>query len=591
MVGISYGEFQGWYNRGEIKINTCKIVAVEKDLKSDLPVSDSSHITLLIDQLPQLALDDEEGLMFVEFDYWEKNNEQHFNVYNDPNMVTIPTDSIRKIIPLTDRSHRILQERLGKFGVKICDALFKKQVERAWHRMGVKNALNGGKALASAIFDGDNRFHDKQLRKAISDSLWLLDESRKDEGNDNSVGTQKSWISDAFSFTRYEPYKKGIFDPLIDAGQVLKKDYVVGDRDDSLECYRKTVKYLLEQYRSPNNLLSDIFQDDRYREVEGKLANISIVPKITLSSLVMFLRWKETFHKLNQEIDFESLVEDCSLFSKSAGIPATSFAIWLLGCFVGYETIATFVYSSTPNRYVWFVNKNFPEVKRISITENLDSETEQPPVTKVKERKLDSFKTTSDDSGEVSDNYTKGSADSDKLDNIKSSQGEKLSTNDCEDKKETASNANIVVVSDGPEQIEESRTNHSPKTETELNQVPNNSVETGKKTTEEVWESTEDVGDKSEDAKPVTKGNTQPAESKETKKEVVQGSEDTTFDKDLAAVDRNVQENANDQSGSFDRSDTDSLYSKKQNTGQNKQKTASSRQQSLFDLNSDVADV
>ncbi len=74
----------------------------------------------------------------------------------------------------------------------------------------------------------------------------------------------------------------------------------------------------------------------------------------SLSTLVVFLHWKDLFHKAGDQIDVDRLAEDVPEFLKAIGFEATVAAVWLLGCFAGYERVVPAVYAADAHAYPWY---------------------------------------------------------------------------------------------------------------------------------------------------------------------------------------------------------------------------------------------
>ena len=65
MVGVTYGEFQSWYNYGEIRILYNRLVHLKTTPEGGLD-PESPHLSTLLERIPQLNLEDEEGILLIQ---------------------------------------------------------------------------------------------------------------------------------------------------------------------------------------------------------------------------------------------------------------------------------------------------------------------------------------------------------------------------------------------------------------------------------------------------------------------------------------------------------------------------------------------
>ena len=291
MVGVTYGEFQSWYNYGEIRISDNRLVPL-KTTPGGEPDPESPHLSILLERIPQLNLGDEEGILLIQLKHVDINISD-----NDIDLETIylPIECIQSVIPLTERAGRILETRVGSFGVKISPAYFHQQVRETWFRFGVRKASRGGNTLVWALFKDGLKIIDETLRKAAELGIWELDYpdcSRPEASNSNMT-----WIAEAFTYLRKKPFNNGDLDYMFDAGMVLNKAFKSGDEEKSPRL--KPFKDVLENAIDKKASLIEVFKDMEWIQDINKVErDLFGKTSVGLTSLVLFLRWKERFQKM-----------------------------------------------------------------------------------------------------------------------------------------------------------------------------------------------------------------------------------------------------------------------------------------------------
>ena len=137
MVGVTYGEFQSWYNYGEIRICFNRVVTLGTTPGGE-PDPESPLVSILLERIPQLNLEDEEGILLIQLNPVDIK----ISSYEiDHETIYLPIECIQSVIPLTERAGRILETRLGSFGVKISPAYFHQHARETWFRFGIRKAI------------------------------------------------------------------------------------------------------------------------------------------------------------------------------------------------------------------------------------------------------------------------------------------------------------------------------------------------------------------------------------------------------------------------------------------------------------------
>jgi hypothetical protein len=356
LIAVTFGEFQSWFRYGQIRLNANRIVVLERD-EGGAPRRDGAYVGILLEQLPFLSHEDEEGVVVVEvvpaggFGRGEERAVSPFTVSFDMADVT-------RVIPLTETAGRIIGARVSDLGVSVAPAFFEKEVRKAFRDRMVGGALRAGDALAEVFFEDVTATIGEDLRLAVRDAVVSISGAM-----DKMVGQQEqdlggnSWVRDAFSFTRHDPHDLGSASYLHDAGVVLSK--VVTRRRESsaaLDAYREAWQYVRERKEilkgaGLEELLADPVLRTAAAETEKRLQDAF---PAGLTSLVLFLRWKERFHKRREVVDFEELAVEIPQFSRAIGFSACAASVWLLGAFIGHEHLVPAIYQANAKRYRWF---------------------------------------------------------------------------------------------------------------------------------------------------------------------------------------------------------------------------------------------
>jgi len=231
----------------------------------------------------------------------------------------------------------------------------------------VNSQTRGGDALVDLLFDNGLPAISDSLRQAAEDGIRTI-EHRGDGGEHGPTGRDagKTWVPDAFAFTREKTYSttRGDFDYLQNTGVVLKKCAERQGADMSfLESYREDLKNL--KGSSSGKGLAELVVEESLKESFARTMNgfkEAFPPHI--STLAIFLRWKASFHKQREEIDLTQLADEARAFVSAVEFDSTVAAVWLLGCFAGYERIAPAVYAAGPAaKYRWYSGDKLEIVK------------------------------------------------------------------------------------------------------------------------------------------------------------------------------------------------------------------------------------
>ncbi len=358
IVGVTYGEFQAWYNYGEIRLAAQRISLLEaQEFRKESAGVVSPMVSVVLGRLPQLSLDDEEGILLVRLKAMRREVASIGVGGWDAQTVLVPIENVEEIIPLTERARRILEPRVRGLGVRLSPAYFEAGVQDALGLRGSRRGLRGGDALMGTLFSSGSEIIDDSHRRGTALAVRLLDKRPPVDGDVRRDSQElEQWLSYAFSFTRHDPYDEGNLGYLMDAGKVLKEAWE-GDslRASDLQRYREIVRELRSS-RHPEDGLQVILADSRIADFsEGLRCRNPHAFSEGLAPLVMFLRWKDVFHKNGDSVDFEGLLAETPELVASVGFRSTALGVWLLGCFAGYDGIAPEIYRAGGHGvYPWY---------------------------------------------------------------------------------------------------------------------------------------------------------------------------------------------------------------------------------------------
>lgn len=352
-VGISYSEFQSLYFNGGITLHAGRLAKVRLGPDGQ-PAPDCVGVDTLLGRLPQLPLDDEEGVILLELCDPTSSSALRTSP-SDPTSVVIPVGAVHRLLGLSKRATRLLESRLQDMGVRIGQPVFNGKARLHWFRRGAERALAGGDSLlATLVVDGDAAINES-LRASATRAIWDVDhEDDEADGLSCPVVVPRSCISGIFQYTRHDASAQGDYEYLNDLGHVLRRkmsaDHVIeGDGGYRQLCIR------LKSELGADAGLHDILSSELLRRFDIKVqADFADLFPARLAAIVLFLRWKQLFQNPDLTIDINRLAAEAARFAGSAGFDAIAQAVWLLGCYAGHERVAHLRYAANPDAYPWY---------------------------------------------------------------------------------------------------------------------------------------------------------------------------------------------------------------------------------------------
>ena len=332
-VGVTYGEFQSLYHYGRGRVAGDRVVGMK--MKRDGTFSTGKRgIGRLLERLPQLMLDDQEGILILELKPRESVPKS--------TVVEVVIGDVRNVIPTTRRAKRILAPRLQSLGLELDRPRFESPVLEQWSGRNIENAIDGGRELCRLLF-GDGGCADEKLRAAVEAAIRQVD---RQEGQNVEEDGAATWIPAAFQFTRHDPYEYGSINYLMDSGKVLTK-VSWPEESNGVERCREVVRAMIGR-RTAISTLADVARDAEVVNLAAELEEAApgCFPS-GFRSLVIFCRWKELFHRWREAVDAEALTAEArELIAADVDYWSVRESLWLLGCFAGHDRVAHLRYAA-----------------------------------------------------------------------------------------------------------------------------------------------------------------------------------------------------------------------------------------------------
>ena len=77
MVGVTYSEFLSWYDCGEIRICSNRVVNLEPTPDDGTPDPENPIVPILLERIPQLNLKDEDAILLIQLKPLDMENESY----------------------------------------------------------------------------------------------------------------------------------------------------------------------------------------------------------------------------------------------------------------------------------------------------------------------------------------------------------------------------------------------------------------------------------------------------------------------------------------------------------------------------------
>ena len=341
-LAVSYSEFQCLYNYGEITITAARLAAIPL-LESGEPEDDPFHSRVLLGRSPAYDPNDEEGILMLETS--ELSTAGAGICPSDLGLFRLHIESVEKVVPLGERSFRILGARLREMGIELSPPYFEQSARL--HRIDKikQSSLNAGNSLVGLLL-GDYRpeFPD-ELEDVLSLSLYMADYPEVEIPSFLKTKGEEPVLPALFSYTRHKPVHNPSTDCIEDLGICISNRY--GKDAAVVVDYREAFGAVRERARDTQYSIVDILSEDTFRNylnsIQEKYA--AFFP-FHPSCMTIFLKWKDDFHRGEDSINLRLLREECQSLVDAIGANIVGQSLWILGCYIGHDRMATFLYSS-----------------------------------------------------------------------------------------------------------------------------------------------------------------------------------------------------------------------------------------------------
>ena len=149
-VGVTFGELAAWHASGETRLLRGRLIDVPTDSKAPArSVRDGFPVRALLQRLPPLSLDDEEGVLIVKLASGQLSDDEE-----DSQLVRISMDLVEGVVPLTERARQILIVRLEDYGITPAEAWFEREFRVLSYERRVQSSIRAGNDLVRIFAPG-----------------------------------------------------------------------------------------------------------------------------------------------------------------------------------------------------------------------------------------------------------------------------------------------------------------------------------------------------------------------------------------------------------------------------------------------------
>lgn len=353
-VGVTFGELAAWHASGETRLLHSRLIDVPTDSEAPaLSAGNRFTIRTLLQRLPPLSLDDEEGVLVMRLASGQLSHDE-----DDSQLVRISMDLVEGVVPLTERARQILIVRLEDYGITPEKAWFEEEFRELSYKRRVQSSVRAGNELVRIAVSSTQQVTTNRLEGAAARALAIKDFDGPVAVSDDPASVPETWIEFAFGWTRHDSYDHGALNHLYDAGGVLKKLLTKNSAaisTDAFAALRESGKVIVKKF-GDRARFDEILRCTDF--VSAALAIKAAAPDVFpagLCALVLYLRWQEQFHNAGSSIDFGCLSEDLDDLARlSINHTDIVAAVWLLGYYAGCERVAPLVYAKEHARFRWF---------------------------------------------------------------------------------------------------------------------------------------------------------------------------------------------------------------------------------------------
>jgi hypothetical protein len=336
LISISISELQHWLADDifPVLIGRISHSKIELDEKSS-----EFELERIFKCLPAFSVDDPAGVLVVEV-----AGPGSWGADEDPSVRQIELSSVKRFIPLTEDARAALSVNWSSV-FELSPAIFEKQFELFRLRKKQNSANKAGNLFARAFISMEpngytvNGFFVRSLIRAI-----MAAEHKREDDVEKILAQQtddfyETWIERAFRYTRHKRFDKALnFKSFYDVGVLLSDVDAVKELMDSLREICRRLEGTENSYTRP---LAFFCADAELSLLEVKLnVGQEIGSTISLLTLALFLRWKQSFHDQRSVVNPQLIMDDVSSLVGVVDVESVENALWMMGAYLGMENIA-----------------------------------------------------------------------------------------------------------------------------------------------------------------------------------------------------------------------------------------------------------
>lgn len=341
-LAVSYSEFQRLYNFGEITAVTTRLAAIPLDDEGN-PNDEPYHSRTLLGRAPAYDPMDEEAILLLGL---SRIDAQHKLEFDDPCLITIEIETVDMVVPLGDRSYRILDGRLRGMGLKLSKPYFAESAKVHRFEMITMSCLKAGSRLAELLLGENSAPLPELMNLAIKAALYHTECSEDPYSVSPTFEKIESVLPQVFEYTRHDPAHNLATDCVEDLGKCLRERY--GAQSPVVSQYREAFLTIKDIARDPSCSLIKALCQESFRDLLTRIYEQypEAFPCHPIS-MIIYLKWKEQFGRAGEKLDLPGLHCECAELVASLGVQNLCASLWLLGSYVGHDRMATLLYSIT----------------------------------------------------------------------------------------------------------------------------------------------------------------------------------------------------------------------------------------------------
>jgi len=340
-IAITLGEFQAWFNAGELRCAADRMVAILAGSEAS-PCLDSIANQELLSRLPFVDLEEEHNVLVAVIDMAGLAAAEVLEISESAGgglrTVYLPISCLTKIHPLTERGARLLSSRLDGFAIRLGKPLCEEGANSLWKFWLWRRALRGGGELLRTLVAGTSYAPSPEIIAEVRQAVEA--HGNQEDAKPAGLGL----ISAVLGYDRHKPITSSDIGYIVDLGVILKDRF--GD-DSAYSSFIAGLRTFYIKKEDCADTLPDLINDKAF----AALLAAHDTPRADLVvPLILYLRWRYLAQKA-RAITVETLSRDIREYSGKFPRTTIEQAVWLLGAYAGFDRFAKEIYLHQTNRY------------------------------------------------------------------------------------------------------------------------------------------------------------------------------------------------------------------------------------------------